>query len=151
GAELHEEAGEVDAQVVQAARRPIVDSVPRGGRRGPSEAITEVEPAIGRDRRQRHAGDAEHAVDGEALEHGQAASGKCASTRTRDGLCPRRASRATSPTTATMPPTAPAARPRRPGTIGWNISMTGSKMGNIAAASLPPLVRGRQASGSACD
>ena len=74
-AELHEESRQMDAQVVQSARDAIVHALPGRGRRRPAEPLAQLEPAVGDDRGHRDGGDAEHAVDGEAAEHDQAASG----------------------------------------------------------------------------
>ena len=68
-AELHEEAGQVDAQVVQAARRTIVDALPCRGRRGPAEPFAEHEEPVGQDGGDRDQTDAEDAIDGESAQH----------------------------------------------------------------------------------
>ena len=64
-AELHEEAGQVDAEVVEAARDAVVDALPGGRRRRPAHALAQQQPAVGEDGRHRHAGDAQHPIGGE--------------------------------------------------------------------------------------
>jgi hypothetical protein len=113
-AELHEEAGQMDAQVVQALRRTLVDALP-GLRRGrAAEALAQGEPAVGDDGRRSDEGDAQHPVDGELAEHGHAASrsrrgNEATGARRRR---PTRTGRAASATTMAIP--AAATTPSQP-------------------------------------
>src|SRR5262249_58771277 len=49
-AELDEESGEVDAEVVQPERDVIVHALPDLGRRGAAEPFAQIEPAVADDR-----------------------------------------------------------------------------------------------------
>lgn len=68
-AELDEEAGEVDAEIVEAAGGAFVNAGPGRRRSGAAEPRAKNEPAVGGDRRYRHRGDPEHPVQAHATQH----------------------------------------------------------------------------------
>src|SRR5262249_47273425 len=110
-AELDEESGEVDAEVVQPERDVIVHALPDLGRRGAAEPFAQIEPAIADDRRQGGGGEGGQGGGGKAAQHHQPASGTVRGsdrTRARRGAA-RRSSMATSATRATAAPAPKAA------------------------------------------
>ncbi len=84
-AQLDEEPGQVNAQVVEATRRAVVDARPGGRRRRAAEPLAQQEPAVGEDGRERHAGDAQHAIDCEAAEHRLRGLGEVGANRRHGG------------------------------------------------------------------
>ena len=112
-AQLHEEAGEVDAQVVQASRCAVVDAFPDFRRRRPAEALAQQQHAVGDDGGPGDGGDPQDSIGGEAAQH-HAALGKrrAIGVTVARGRLGGRASIAVRATIAQQPTTATAPRTR---------------------------------------